>query len=310
MKKRILSKLNLPSLLIIGLIGGLFCLGMTISSEVHAQPEPGSLLETTSININGEEWTFRTPPPPASQRYVISSHPRLLLTQANLPRMREKLADPVYANDMNELKNAADGGDAMANAFLYQLEGDINRGTVAKNWLLSGSFGDVPGLERAAEWFEPVLVFDWVMPLLSSAEKKDAFDLVKSNFGYDPQTPIAWGRTLYWNDVWARHPELQYPILALAIAGDGIDDVWAQEVLDLAYNDSPLVLLGPYGVAKGAGFLDMLATISLDDGGGAQAGSYEFLGSGYYTMFLHAFMPLGAWETATNQPMWARKPFL
>ncbi len=80
--------------------------------------------------------------------------------------------------------------------------------------------------------------------------------------------------------------------LRRAIAGDKIDDVWAQEVLDLAYDESTLAL-GPYGASHGSGFLDILATISLDDGGRAQAGSAGSLESNYYS-FLHSFMPLGA----------------
>jgi hypothetical protein len=78
--------------------------------------------------------------------------------------------------------------------------------------------------------------------------------------------------------------------LRRAIAGDKIDDVWAQEVLDLAYDESTLAL-GPYRATHGSGFLDILATMSLDDGGGAQAGSAGSLGSNllfYAPPFLYA----------------------
>ncbi len=267
-----------------------------------------SLLQATSVSINGEPWTFRTPPPPVAERLVISTHPRLFLTLDNLPEIRIKLADPVYVNDMNELIADADSGDAIANALLYQLNGDVVRGDIAKNWLLAGVFGDVAGLDKAGELVEPVLVFDWVMPLLSGAEKNTVFGLLKLNFDYDHQTATPEDLALYWNDVWSRHPEMHYPILALAIAGDGIDDAWANEVLDLAYNESPLVV-GPYGATDGDGFLDILASLSLDDGGGAQAGSYDRLGNGYHAMFLHSFMPMAAWQTATGQAMWSRSDF-
>ncbi len=306
--KNINQKGRFHFFLLIGSVAFLFFSGMTSPSKIHAQQ---SLLESTSVNINGEEWTFRTPPPPASQRYVISSHPRLFLTQANLPNIREKLSDPIYANDIVTLRSKADGGDAAANALLYQLEGNISRGTAAKNWLLAGSFNTPLGFQIAGKWVEPVLVFDWVMPLLSSTERNLIFGILKSNFDYDHRTavtPPRKGETLYWNDVWARHQDMHYPILALAIAGDGIDDIWAQEVLELAYSDNPLVM-GPYGSTKGEGFLDMLASISLDDGGGTQAGSAGELGENYYGFFLHSFLPMGAWETATGQPMWARSPF-
>ena len=282
---------------------------ITVTQNLGQAQQAGSFLDTSTLKINGGNWTFRTSPPPAGERTVLSSHPRLFLTLANLPGMKAKLADPVYASDIIALKKSADDGNGFANAFLYLIEGDVNRGTVAKNWLLAGIFSDVLSLETAAEWVVPVLVFDWVMPLLSNTEKTTAFNLVKSNFGYDHRTAlnrdaVPW----YWNDEWARHRELHYPILALAIAGDGIDNLWAQEVLDLAYNESTFAV-GPYGSTHGSGFLDVLATLSLDDGGGAQAGSAGKLGTNYYGMFLHSFMPLGAWESATGQPMWARCNF-
>ncbi|MBN1671025.1 MAG: hypothetical protein JXR37_08340 [Kiritimatiellae bacterium] len=259
--------------------------------------------------MNGETWTFHTPPPPPTGRTVRSSHPRLFLTPDNLPTLRTKLQDPAYASNRVELGQLADSDDPLANAFLYHLNGDTTRGQRAKALLLADSFGDIPGIDKAGEYVEPILVFDWVMPLLSSQEKSQAFAIVLARQGYDHRAAQEGSRVeWYWNDTWARHPQLHYPILALAIAGDGIDDAWATEVLGLAYSESTRAL-GPYGAAEGSGFLDMLATLSLDDGGGAQAGSYGGLGINYYSMFLHAFMPLGAWETATGQPMWARCNF-
>ncbi len=303
--KKINQKLRLQHLRLLGCATVLLISGMTNSLEAHAQK---SLLDSTSININGAEWTFRTPPPPESQRQIITSHPRLFITQANLAQLREKLSDSLYASDLNKLGSLAHGGNALANAFLYLLEDDTGKGIVAKNWLLTGSFGDVVGLDRAGDWVEPILIFDWVMPLLSSSERKSVFEKLKANFKYDHRTASDRGVSRYWNDEWARHQELHYPILALAIAGDGIDDAWANEVLDLVYNESPLVM-GPYGATKGAGFLDMLASVSLDDGGGTQTGAWGSLGTYYYTMYLHSFMPMGAWETATGEAMWARSPF-
>ncbi len=307
------QKPKLSILFLVRLSVCLVFLSTTHLSEIYAQPSPGSLLATTSININGETWTFRTPPPPESQRQVISSHPRLFITQSNLTALQQKLADPIYADDMIELRSIADGQDPtaqapIANALLYLLEGDVSRGNSAKTWLLSGTFGDVGGFDTSGNWVEPILVFDWVYPLLSDSEKTAIFNRLKSNFGYDHRTATDRGASRYWNDVWARQQELHYPILALAIAGDGIDDVWAQEVLDLVYNESPLVM-GPYGPNRGSGFLDMLASVSLDDGGGAQAGTYDRLGNGYYSMYLHAILPMAAWETATGQSMWSRSDY-
>lgn len=297
-------------LLFVVLTSILFSLGIVRLAEVHAQT---SLLDATAITIDGEEWTFRTPPPLEPQRQVISSHPRLYITQANLDDLKLKLGDPIYADDLIKLRSIGDGEDTianapLANALLYLLEDDIARGNSAKDWLLLGSFGDVPVFERAGEWVEPILVFDWIYPLLTDAEKIIAFNNLRVNFDYDHRTAVPRNVTRYWNDEWARHQELHYPILALAIAGDGIDDTWADEVLELVYTESPLIM-GPYGPNRGSGFLDMLASTSLDDGGGEQVGSDRFFGSGYYNMYLHSIMPMAAWETATGEPMWARSPF-
>ncbi len=300
------GKLRLHCLILTGLTAFLFFSVIINPLNSYAQK---SLLDSTSVKINGEEWTFRTPPPPISQRKVISSHPRLFITQASLPALREKLSDSVYSNDMSKLRSYANNGNGISNALLYLLEGDINKGNIAKNYLLSGTYVRPKGLDTAGKFVEPILIFDWIMPLLSKTEKTQIFEFLKANFKYNHRTdtPHRRGETMFWNDVYSRQPELHYPILALAIAGDGIDDIWAQEVLDLAYNESPLVL-GPYGSLKG-GFLDMLAAVSLDDGGGTQAGSAGQLGGNYYAFFLHAFLPMGAWETATGQVMWARSPF-
>ncbi|NOY60549.1 MAG: hypothetical protein GXO75_16690 [Calditrichaeota bacterium] len=306
--KQLYKNLKIHSLWLGKLGGLLFFLSLIYSSEVYAQPLSGSLLDSTSVIINGEQWTFRTPPPPVSERQVISTHPRLLLTQANLPGIREKLTDSVYADDMNTLRAKADNGGAIENALLYQLEEDISRGNVAKDYLLAGNFGNVSGLDKGGKWLEPVFIFDWIFTMLTDSEKADIYVEIKKNFDYDHLSvdPRDW--SLYWAKSWGNDRGFYYPLLALAIVGSGVDDAWADEVLDLAYNESPLVF-GPYGATKGAGFLDMLASISLDDGGGYQAGSDGFLGENYYHYFLYAFMPLGAWETATGQPMWSRTDF-
>jgi hypothetical protein len=233
----------------------------------------------------------------------------LFLTQANLPALREKLADPIYTEDMATLVSDADAGNPLANAFLYQLTGDSARGQRAKELLLSDSFGDVPGLDKVGARVEPVLVFDWLMPILSDPEKAQAFEIVRARQEFDHRTePVPDEVEWYWNDTWSRHVRLHYPLLALAVAGDGIDDVWAEEVLELAYSESTQVL-SPYGASHGSGALDVLMTMSLDDGGGEQAGASGELGGNYYSFFLHSFLLLGGWETATGQSMWARCNF-
>ncbi|MCF6264142.1 MAG: hypothetical protein L3J24_11220 [Xanthomonadales bacterium] len=306
--KQSYKNLKIHSLWFGNLWGVLFFIGLIYASNVYAQPSPGSLLATSSVTINGEPWTFRTPPPPVSEREVIASHPRLLLTQANLEGIRQKLADPVYADDMDTLRTRADAGGAIENALLYMLEGSTSRGNVAKNYLLAGFYGNVSGLDKGGKWLEPVFIFDWIFTLLTDSEKATIFENIKVNFDYDLETVAPRDWSLFWAKSWGNDRGFYYPLLALTMYGAGIDDAWAQEVLDLAYDESPLVF-GPYGATNGAGFLDMMASISLDDGGGYQAGSDGFLGENYYHYFLYAFMPLGAWETATGEPMWSRSDF-
>jgi hypothetical protein len=279
-------------------------------SSPASTPEPGSFLDSNTLVINGTPWTFRTAPPPEGQRRIVASHPRLFLTQAHLPALRKKLQDPVYSTDMRQLERDAADGDPWANALLYHVKQEASYGAVAKAFLLSGEFSSRPpkGYDSVGAAVFPVYLLDWVMPLLTPSERHRAFQKVKGHFGYDhataPEERIEW----YWNDMWSRSNRTHYCLLALAIAGDGIDDAWANEVLNLAYSGSQKVP-SPYDPVRGAGLLDLLMTISLDDGGGDQAGTRLQIGGGYYSFFLHAFLTLGAWETATGEKMWERCPF-
>lgn len=277
-----------------------------LDDEQIPKIEEGSFLDTESIYVNGEEWSFRTAAP--SENIIVPTHPRLMLTQEHLPDLREKLLDSVYAEDMKDLEKLADKGYYLANAFLYAVFNDTQRGMAAKERLLKGNFGDYKGYERSADWIEPALVFDWIYPLLSNYEKTQAFDLLKKNINYDHRTSSEPETSWYWNDEWARHKPLYYPILALAIYNDGIDNVWADEVINLAYGSSSYAL-GPYSTDTSSGFLDVLMTLSLGDGGGEQSGMHTSLGDGYYSMHLHSMMPLSIWQSATSRQMWSRSHY-
>ena len=267
------------------------------------------------VMVNGQAWTFRTPPPPVNERTVRTDHPRLLLTVDNLPDIILKLQDPVYSSYMTNITSRADSGRMFENAFLYQLTGDLNRAISAKQTLLAftGDYGEqiIFGYDRMSDKLGPVLVFDWIMDTLTEPEKIQIFANVKANFAYDHQTadPVhADGNgpgsfPWYWNDVYNRHPEIFLPALAFAIAGDDIDDVWAQEVIDWAYDEEETRVVGPYGPNRGSGFLDVLMTISLDTGGVSDTNQYY----AYWVEVLHA---IAFWETATGEPMWSRTPFM
>ncbi len=267
------------------------------------------------VMIDGQAWTFRTPPPPVNERTVRTDHPRLLLTADNLPDIRTKLLDPVYSSYMTNITSRADSGRMFENAFLYQLTGDLSRAQAAKQTLLdfTGDYGEqiIYGYDRMSDKLGPVLVFDWIMDTLTEPEKNQIFAYVKANFGYDHQTadPVhtdgngPGSYPWYWNDVYNRHPEIFLPALAFTIAGDGIDDAWAQEVIDWAYDEEETRVVGPYGPNRGSGFLDVLMTISLDTGGVSDTNQYY----SYWVEVLHA---IAFWETATGESMWSRTPFM
>ncbi|MCF6263337.1 MAG: hypothetical protein L3J24_07095 [Xanthomonadales bacterium] len=188
------------------------------------------------VLVNGQPWTFRTPPPPVDQRTVRSGHPRLLLTPDNLPDIIIKMQDPVYDSYMTKITARANDGKMLENAFLYQLTGDLSRATTAKQALLNytGDYGEqiIFGYDSMSNKLGPVLVFDWIMDTLTEPEINQIYANVKDNFNYDHQAadPIhsdgngPGSYPWYWNDVYNRHPEIYLPALAFAIANDGIDD--------------------------------------------------------------------------------------
>ncbi len=273
--------------------------------------------EAAPVMINGQAWTFRTPPPPPSERTVRTDHPRLVLTPDNLPGIRQKLNDPVYTSLMTAITYRADAGGMLENAFLYQISGDSTRGEAAKQALLNytGSYGKsiMRGHDSMSDKLGPVLVFDWIWDLLNASEKAQIFANVKDNFNYDHHIvdPIIQANNngpktypWYWNDVYKGFPELYLPALAFAIANEGIDDAWADEVISWAYDEDEPKVLGPYGLNRGSGFLDVLMSVSLETGGTSQLGVDYF---GYWVEVVHA---VSFWETATGQSIWDRVPLL
>ncbi|MCF6226885.1 MAG: hypothetical protein L3J22_11385 [Xanthomonadales bacterium] len=322
MPKQNLYKIPKPLCLVLSLL--LFLLSIPANAENDTptiQAASVSFMQaiangdTAPVMINGQPWTFRTPPPPVDQRTVRSGHPRLILVPENLPDIRLKLQDPIYNFTMTLIMNRANDGKMLENAFLYQLTGDLNRAAAAKQALLNytGDYGEqiMFGYDKMSDKLGPVLVFDWIMDTLTAPEINQIYANVKDNFNYDHQTadPVhadgngAGSFPWYWNDVYNRHPELYLPALAFAIAGDGIDDAWAQEVIDWAYDEDETRVVGPYGPNRGSGFLDVLMTISLDTGGVSITNQYY----SYWSEVLHA---IAFWETATGQPMWSRTPFM
>jgi len=305
-----------------------------VSFRSDIPPESKSFLQAIAdgvadpVMINGESWTFRTPPPPVNERTVITGHPRLLLTPDNLPATITKLQDPVYRGYINSMTATADEANLspnpndgmLENAFLYQITKDASRATAAKEALLnfSGDYGEaiIFGYDRMADKLGPILVFDWIMETLTPAEKAEIFANVKSNFSYDHKTASPINRDgsgeagvypWYFNDVYNRHPELYLPALAFTVSGqniggDNVIDDWANEVIAWAYDEDESRVVGPYGANRGSGFLDAMASLSLDSGGLSPTGYYN-----YIIEVLHA---ASFWQSATGQPMWSRMPVL
>jgi len=291
----------------------LFNNGSSVESKSFLQSIADGDIEP--VIIDGQEWSFRTPPPPENERTVRVDHPRLLMTSDSLAEIKSKLQDPVYKSIVSSIEASANKGDMLENAFLYQLTGDLSRANIAKQALLnySGTYGEqiIFGYDKMSNMLGPVLVFDWIMDTLSSDEKLQIFTSVKDNFKYNHQTanPVHHNGNgpgtypWYWNNVYNRLPELYLPALAFAITDEGIDDTWANEVIAWAYDEDETRVVGPYGPNHGAGFLDILMTISLDTGGASGTASYY----NYWAEVLHA---IAFWETATGQPMWSKAPFM
>ncbi len=288
----------------------------------NATVEPASFMQAITngdaapVIINGQAWTFRTPPPPENERTVRTDHPRLMMTQDTLPALKIKLLDSVYNPYMTKITTRADAGSMLENAFLYQITGDTSRANAAKQTLLnySGTYGEnlIFGYDSMSNKLGPVLAFDWIMDTLTTTEKVQIFTNVKDNFGYDHKTaPIGHSEgngpgtyPWYFNDIYNRYPELYLPALAFAVANDGIDDAWADEVIAWAYDEDEIRVIGPYGSNRGSGFLDALMTMSLDTGGFSDAATE------YYTYWVEAVHAVAFWESATGQPMWSRSPWL
>ncbi len=253
------------------------------------------------VTIDGKVWTFHTPPPPKDRRKVAPGHPRILMTRAQLPALRQKLAEPVYKPYMKRIGDLGKGGDVWANALLYHLGVDDKEafGRKAREQALAGEYGRWGG--SPGPHLGSILAYDWTAELLSAEEKKVAFKHMVSKFDFDAKwTHQGW----YGNDVYGPMAQLTYKVLPpLAAWGDGVDDAWCRKILDRAYAEDP-DLIGMYGPEKGQGLLDVLNTIGLDTGG-SQAGEKPHSPTlGYTSMYLQGIPLLAAaWDRATGEPI-------
>ncbi|MEJ2406624.1 MAG: immunoglobulin domain-containing protein [Candidatus Thiodiazotropha sp.] len=300
----------------------------TVDAALHEPvPEPGSFLQSVAdgeaepVIVNGKAWTFHTPPPPENERVVRADHPRLYLTTDNLPGMREKLNDPIYAELMGNIRSRATNhvpGTMLYSAFMYQITQDPTWAETTKQILLDndpeipkygttveassiyGTNNKTVGTDGKAYKYEPVFAFDWIMDTLTQDEKVQIFENIKSNFNYDHRAvPLDKRNEWYFNDFW-RSDAMFYSSLAFAVHGEGIDDAWADEIIAIAYDEDDPRVVGPYGPNRGAGFLDVLMSGSLDSGG------FSPMGSTYDTYWSTGMYAMAFWESATQEPLFDR----
>ncbi|MCU7937326.1 MAG: fibronectin type III domain-containing protein [Candidatus Thiodiazotropha sp. (ex Dulcina madagascariensis)] len=233
--------------------------------------------------------------PAPSVRPDLQPHPRLYITETSLTALRNKLAHPDYAQDVNLVRSSNNPTDQ---AFSFLVWGDLEAGNTAKAALLSGDIPLWGGMEGRVKILQTSLMYDWLYTLMTPLERTQAISVVKSTFS---QTPRSEGMQYYWNDQWARGPAFE-TIAALALADD---DDWANAFIDKAYT-SPLEVFSPYG----GGAIDVLNTLALESGGGHQAGISQLAGTGYESMFLVGAAPfLGAWQSATNEELLSKTTF-
>lgn len=222
----------------------------------------------------------------------LRDHPRLLITKDTVSAIRLKLSKPDYAEDLAILRKSENPTDQ---AFLYAIWQDEAAGANAKRALLEGNIPRWGGLEKQIQIVQAALMFDWLYPLLSPDERARAVRIVKSRLSERAKNIGDSKIQYYFNDVWARGAAF-IPIVALALSGD---DEWADQVINMAYK-YPSKVFSPYR----GGAIDVLNTLSLDSGGGHQAGIKTGPGTGYESMFLiGASLFILSWESATGEDL-------
>ena len=252
------------------------------------------LMFSASISSASDVLPPISEPPPVSER-ILRPHPRLFINQQMLPKLREKLAAPVYAEDLEVLRDSNNPTDQ---AFLYVVFGDKTAGEAAKRALLSAKIPEWGGLEKRIRSIQAAVMYDWLYDMLSPSEREQAIGVLKNIIQKDLTRLEDQGVQYYFNDMWARGPAF-VTVVALALSGD---DKWADKVVASAYRD-PKKAFSPYL----GGAIDALNTIAADTGGGHQVGITGQPGSGYESMFLiGAGLFINAWQSATGEDIVSR----
>lgn len=263
-----------------------------------------SVAEPVQINISTDGTPSLTQPPKSlvsDGRVSLVAHPRLLVTEESLPALRKKLAHPVYAEDMKALAKSSSPNNL---AFRYLVFGDEKAGLKAKQALLKGKVPRMGGLESAITKVQFALLYDWLYPMLTPEERTMAVARISKIFKLgqkrekkkkkEPKRGDGLNH-YYFNDLWGRGSAFN-TLLALALA----DDLqWADTVVKRAASGSHRAF-SPYL----GGAVDVLNSMSLDSGGGHQAGIKNGPGTGYESMFMiGAGLFMHGWASATGDKL-------
>jgi len=263
--------------------------------------------------INGQQWTFRTPPP--KDLKIRPDHPRLLITADSIEAIQAKLGNPLYSKELQAIVK-----EPALQALFYAVFHDEYAGDLAKKALLELPQNYKPNY--GSECFFWCLVYDWCHDMFTAAEREIAFDRICRVSGIIPpergsaelnvtQKKLGYeGGFSYINN--AHEPRthsrgFQFRgVVALAFHGDGVRDEWCDAIfkamLDGQHNQIYAIYEPKYG-----GLLDGHNTMALDSGG-IQAGNHvHAVVSGYNGMFINtAPMLMAAWETATGDELFSR----
>jgi len=116
----------------------------------------------------------------ADLQVEISSleHPYILFNKSDIPRLAKRAQTPPYKYIWDNItKRKPEKTDGVVNAFIYAVNGDVERGRAAHKTLADlcalGSWGRKPKLEVSGKCRPAGLIYDMIYDLLTPAERKE-----------------------------------------------------------------------------------------------------------------------------------------
>ncbi len=273
------------------------------------------------LEINGREWSFRTPPPKGIK--VRADHPRLLITKESLPDVQAKLDNfALYGKEMKAIVK-----EPALQALFYAVYGDTVAGEMAKKALLEIPEGKKSRGHGTSGYFW-CLVYDWCHDLFTPSEREVAMRRIMQEFRLEFPAPgeSAVKETIkakvsvkggfgYGND---EHEPKSHSfgyqlrgVIALAFYGDGVRDEWCENVFQSMLDGKKGEKIYPIYEASEGGLLDGHNSLALDSGG-CQAGHHSNGPISGYNEMLVATVPMlmAVWESATGDELFSRDNFI